>query len=106
MPAYKYVVLTNAIPGRESDFDYWCDNQHIRDVLKIPGVISAKRYQAAVHQSGSSQAVLRYMTVYEIESNDLSSVIAELAARAGTEAMPISDSLDIGSLYTGFYEAR
>jgi hypothetical protein len=106
MPAFKYVVLTNAVPGREPDFDHWCDTQHIGDVLKIPGIVGATRYQAAAHQSGSGEAVLRYMTVYDIESNDLLGVIAELARRAGTSAMPISDSLDIASLYTGFYQTR
>jgi hypothetical protein len=105
VPNYKYVVLTNALPGRETDFDNWCDNQHVRDVLKIPGIVGATRFRAASHQSGPAQAVLRYMTVYDIESNDLPGVIAELSARAGTAAMPISDSLDIASLYTGFYLA-
>jgi hypothetical protein len=106
MQTYKYVVLTDALPGRESDFDHWCDNQHIRDVLKIPGVVGAVRYQAAAHQSGAIEAVRRYMTVYDIQSDDLRAVISELASRAGTPAMPISDSLDIDSLYTGFYQAR
>jgi hypothetical protein len=106
MPAYKYVVLTNAVPGREPDFDHWCDTQHISDVLEIPGIVGATRYQATANQSGSGEAVLRYMTVYDIESNDLPGVIAELARRAGTPEMPISDSLDIASLYTGFYQPR
>jgi hypothetical protein len=106
MQTYKYVVLTDALPGRESDFDHWCDNQHIRDVLKIPGVIGAVRYQAAEQQSGAVDAVRRFMTVYDIESDDLSAVISQLSARAGTPAMPISDSLDVVSLYTGFYRAK
>jgi hypothetical protein len=105
LPTYKYVVLTNALPGRETDFDNWCDKQHIGDVLKIPGIVGATRFRATLDQSGPGQTVRRYMTVYDIESNDLPGVIAELAARAGTAAMPISDSLDIASLYTGFYQA-
>ena len=106
MRTYKYVVLTDALPGRESDFDHWCDKQHIRDVLEIPGVVNAVRYQAAPQQSGPVEGVRRYMTVYDIETEDLQAVIADLTARAGTPAMPISDSLDVGSLYTGFYQAR
>jgi hypothetical protein len=106
MQTYKYVVLTDAFPGRESDFDHWCDNQHIRDVLSIPGVVGAVRYQAAPHQSGPLEGVRRFMTVYDIESEDLPAVIAQLAARAGTPAMPISDSLDVASLYTGFYQTK
>jgi hypothetical protein len=106
MRTYKYVVLTDALPGREADFDRWCDNQHIRDVLCIPGVVGAVRYEAAAPLAGPLEGVRRYMTVYDIESEDLPEVIAQLTARAGTPAMPISDALDVASLYTGIYQTK
>lgn len=44
------VVLTNAVAGREADFDDWYTNIHLRDALRFRGSIAAQRFKWAVQQ--------------------------------------------------------
>jgi hypothetical protein len=45
MARHIMVVMTNAVDGQEEAFNDWYDNQHLRDVLAIPGIKGATRYQ-------------------------------------------------------------
>jgi hypothetical protein len=45
MATYYYVVLTSAKPGQLEEFHRWYDEQHIPDVVNVPGVKSAKRFK-------------------------------------------------------------
>jgi len=94
---YKLVALTNSVDGRDEEFGRWYDRQHIPDVLAIPGVLSAERFIL----SGEGQH--RYMTIYEIETDDLDAVKAEIASRAGTDRMPITEALDAQTASATFW---
>lgn len=88
MTKYKLVAYTNSVSGKDEAFNAWYDKQHIRDVCAIPGILSAERMTCV------GEGAHRYMTIYEIETDDIDGVMAELGQRAGTEAMPITDALD------------
>lgn len=98
MKRYKLVALTNAVAGREDEFDQWYDRQHIPDVLSIPGVLSAERFVVV------GEGPHRYMTIYEIETDDLEAVKAELGSRPGTDRMPITDAFDGSSASASIWE--
>src|SRR3546814_16369245 len=38
-----YIVLTNATPGDDEQFNDWYTNTHIPDVLAVPGFVAAQR---------------------------------------------------------------
>lgn len=95
MAKYSYVVLSNPVPGREDEYNAWYDNQHIPDVLKVPGIVSAQRLKLAQEKS---RLPGKYLAIYELDSDDPSRTIAELNARAGTPQMPMSDALDMSTL--------
>ena len=44
------VVLTNAVAGREDDFDDWYTNIHVRDALRFRGSIATQRFAWAKDQ--------------------------------------------------------
>lgn len=88
MKRYKLMALTNALEGRDDEFGRWYDEQHIPDVLSIPGLISAERFKLV------GQGQHRYMTLYDIETDSLDRVMAELSSRPGTDLMPITDAID------------
>lgn len=94
MARYLLVVLTNAAEGRDDEFNAWYSGQHLRDVVAIPGIVSATRYRLAPLQRAQAQSPYGYFALYEIETDDLSEVIAELNARSGTTAMTISDAMN------------
>src|SRR5690242_6674580 len=82
MAKHVFVVLTNPIDGQEDAYNDWYSNTHLADVLKIPGIIAAQRFKLSDVQR---DAVLpfRYLALYEVETDDLSSTLAELKKRAG-----------------------
>jgi hypothetical protein len=56
-----FVVKAVAPKGREDEFNRWYDDRHVPDVLKFPGVVSARRYQAIAGEDR-----FEYMAVYEL----------------------------------------
>jgi hypothetical protein len=97
MATYYYVVLTKATPGQEEDFHEWYDAQHLPDCVNVPGVTSAKRFRL-LHGVGAGSAVEPFefdsLALYEMETDDPVAVARELSARAGSEAMPLTDALN------------
>lgn len=89
---HVFVVLTNAVEGREHEFNDWYTNQHLGDVVAIPGIISARRFQMSDAQR-MADPPYKYCALYEIETDDLPAVMAELTKRSGTSAMPISGAM-------------
>jgi hypothetical protein len=90
---YLGVALTNPVEGKEAEFNEWYDNRHVLDTLALPGCVSAQRYRLADVQRVGRPQPFKYLALYEIETDDLAAMAAELAARSGTPAMPWSDAV-------------
>ena len=45
MARYQYVVMTNAVEGRDAEFNEWYTNIHLKEVLEVPGFTAATRYR-------------------------------------------------------------
>lgn len=95
MAKYTFVVMTNATEGKEEEFNRWYNQQHIPDVLNVPGFVSGQRFHLADAQMGGpgSQAY-KYLALYEIETDDLAGTLKELRARSGTADIVASDAID------------
>src|SRR5258706_13453663 len=39
-----FVVQTSAVPGREDEFNRWYDDEHLAQVLEVPGFVAAQRF--------------------------------------------------------------
>lgn len=106
MPKYVFIILSNPVFGKEREYNRWYDDEHIGDVLKVPGFISARRYPAAPGQLPSfSDRKWEYLAIYDIETDDLSSTLAEMRSRAGGALMPISDAIDMKDCFAMAYRA-
>ena len=103
IPKYTYVVLTNPVEGREAEYNEWYDNQHLSDVLQIPGMVGAQRFHAAPELISSGEAKWHYLAIYDIETDNLNGVFAEMQRRAGTSVLPISDALDLAGVHAVAY---
>jgi hypothetical protein len=90
-----HVVQTNARPGRLDEFNEWYDTVHIPDVLSIPGVLSARRYQLAQTQLGraSREYPYRFLTLYELE-DDAAEVVQAIDAAITSGRFSLSSALD------------
>jgi hypothetical protein len=94
MQEYVFVVMTNAAPGRDDEFNDWYSNVHVHDVVKVPGIVAARRYVLNdVQRRELPPNQPRYLALYDIQTDDLRKTLGVLAARAGTPEMPTSDAL-------------
>ncbi|MNQ99469.1 hypothetical protein D3C85_1152050 [compost metagenome] len=94
MNRYNFLMICNPVAGREVDFNEWYTNQHLPDVLRVPGFIGAQRFQVA----GETTLPGQYITIFEIETDDPAATLGQLQHLAGTPEMPISDALDVTSV--------
>jgi hypothetical protein len=99
MTAYIYTVVTAPVVGREDEFNRWYEDTHLPEVLQVPGFIAGQRY--ALTGPGAADRP-RFLTVYEIETEDLAATLAALGASAPT--MTVSDAMDQPATVTEIYE--
>jgi hypothetical protein len=96
---YQMVVMSNPVDGQEADYNKWYDEQHLKDVLAVDGIVSAQRYKVADLRPADHS----YMAVYEIDTEDLGATMGQLGSRAGTDAMPISPAFDAAGVKSAIY---
>ncbi len=95
----KAVLLVFTRPSRpevEDEYNRWYDEEHLADVLRVPGIAGASRFKISNAQRTGfdpADAPAPYLAVYEIESDDLQATLDELRSRGRTSEMPISDAL-------------
>ena len=93
MQRHKLVVLTNPVEGEEERFDAWYMQTHMPDVLRVPGFVSGQRFRWAHAQAKDHAQTWRYLTLLEIETDDLQRTLDDLMSRAGTAQVQMSTAL-------------
>ena len=58
------IVRSNVIPALEAEYNRWYNEVHLRDMLNVPGVLTARRYVSLLDEP-------KYAAVYELESEDV-----------------------------------
>lgn len=92
MARHTMLVLVNAKEGRDEEFNRWYEDVHLADILAVPGFIAARRLEASdVQMTGVAKH--RYMTLYEIETDDIARTITDLGTASG--GMDLSDAMDM-----------
>lgn len=94
MQKHIFIVYTNAVEGRDDEYNDWYTNQHLKDVLTIPGVVAAQRFALSDKQRLDPPFPWAYAAIYEIETDDLDAVIGPLKEWIGTDRMPRSDAMN------------
>jgi len=93
MPKHILVAMTNAVEGRDDEFNDWYTNQHLHDVVKAPGIVAAQRFVLDDTQRYKGPYAFKYLAIYEIESDDVQPVIDYIGEVIGTDAMPVSTAM-------------
>ena len=76
---YLFIASMDVEPAKEDLFNEVYDSEHVPLLLKVPGVISAKRYKTeplTMFIAGKKQTIVaegepRYSAAYELESPDV-----------------------------------
>ena len=101
---YTFVVLTNATEGKDTEFNRWYNEQHIPDVLNVPGFVGAQRFKLSETQAGKTELTHKYLALYEIETDDLEGTLKDMRSRGGTPDMIMSDSIDLKAANARIFE--
>jgi len=94
MQKHVFIVYTNPVEGSDAEYNDWYSNQHLSDVLRIPGVVAAQRFALSDKQRLDPPYPWKYAAIYEIETDDLDIVIRTLQEWLGTKNMPRSEAMD------------
>lgn len=79
-----YVESEPASPAREDEYHRWYDETHLPQVLGIDGFVSARRFAPADGEG-------RFVTIYELEGDDLHAVRDALRAASARGDVDRSD---------------
>jgi len=104
MGKYVMVVQSNAVDGRDDEYNAWQDNFHFREICAIPGITGGRRLEATPIAMPSPGA--KYLSLYEIETDDVGAVMAELGRRSAAGEQTTTDSLDKSSAVLWIYAER
>jgi len=80
------LVFSNASsPDRVDELNRWYDETHLHEVLRVPGVVAATRYELDEDQlmPGDDGFGHRFLAVYELEAEDLTRVRDAVRATSG-----------------------
>lgn len=88
------IVLTNAVAGRDDDFNDWYTNIHTRDALRFRGSTAQQRFQFSEEQVQDFPQgfVAKYLALYEVY--DAHRFSQEHVDNARTPRMEVEDSID------------
>lgn len=100
-----FLVLTNPIEGQDEAFNKWYDTQHVPEVLDVPGVVAAQRYdlsEITVPDNGDLPAQLpppthRYLVIYELD-RDPDTVMSEFLSRVMSGKLTLGETLDLSTI--------
>ena len=98
-----FIAFTNAVDGRADEFNEWYDNVHFPDLLAVPGVRSAQRFELADAEVNTiTPSQHRYLVVYELDG-DPTEIMGEIARRVQAGAVVLSDAMDMTTTAMSFW---
>ena len=97
MPSHLMMVYSRPLAGQEAAYNKWYTEEHVPDVLSVPGFVGAQRFEV-LDADGSRSPTPQYLAIYEIEAPGIDEAQARLAAAVASGQVTISDTLDKSSL--------
>jgi len=105
MAKHLFMIVTEPpSPEEEAAFEAWYVGQHMPDVLAVPGFTAAQRFRM-MPDPALPGAPAKFLTIYEMETDDRAAVMAEVRRRAGTALMPLFSGKQTSTSTTRFAEA-
>ena len=94
-----FLVLTNPTSAEaDQEFNLWYTEQHIPDIVSIPGFVAATRYRLSNEQREAEGEwpyglPYRYLAVYEMDPSESPPTIMQRLMDSVGQGMDISDTL-------------
>ena len=87
---HKMVVLAKAKAGQVDALAKWYDEQHMNDLLAVPGLVTAERHKIIPIKRPEGAPEWDFMLIYELEGQDPMVVLKNMAVAQ----VAISDLLE------------
>jgi hypothetical protein len=81
-----FLVLVDALPGRDAEYGSWFAGSHMKDMRRLSGVASAQSYRIATLDDRPAPA--SFCAIYEMDN--ARAVLSEIARLKGSAALPTS----------------
>jgi hypothetical protein len=91
---YYLLVFSNPVAGMEDEYNRWYSQLHQKDVVSVPGFMTAQRFVISDVQLRDSKPLPKYLVMYKIVTGDLPTVYAEVNRRLQTGITVMSPSFD------------
>jgi hypothetical protein len=101
------VVLTDAVEGREDEYNRWYDETHLADVIGVPGITAAQRFKVSTDQLPADitpPSEHRYLAIYELDGTP-ADVINGLNEGLAAGTIPLSEALDVPNVNAWLFTA-
>ena len=96
------VVMSDAKEGGEDEFNAWYTNEHLADIVAMPGFRSAKRWRLRTLNMGAFSN--KYLAIYDIDADDPEKAVDDMFALRDTPAMPLSPAFDLDTCNVAIFE--
>jgi hypothetical protein len=90
---HSMMVFSDATAGMEDEYLDWYAGQHVHDLLRISGFVGCQFYKVSDEQLAGNQPH-RYLMIWDIETDDLAAVMADVSARMKDGRTVFSESFD------------
>jgi hypothetical protein len=91
-------VYSNAVEGKDAEYEEWYVGTHFGEVLTIPGFVGAQLHKVA----GKAPEGTTYLAIYELEG-DPKPALTELESRMRSGAMAAPVAGDVQSMKRALY---
>ena len=98
---FRVLALTDAVEGRDAEFNDWYTNVHIRELLAGGGYTAAERYRL---RSPAPTFDREYLALYSLAGKDAIEVQQAMQQAAGVK-LTLSDAARLDAVRLGLYEA-
>lgn len=75
-------------PDEEAEYNRWYRDVHIPQLLAVPGFVSARRFKVRQEIATGVSPKPAYLTVYELEADDLDAPLSEMRRTRGDRIDP------------------
>ena len=96
MKTYMMVWSNPVSDEREESFNAWYDDVHIPEITALAGVNRATRFTLTETQSDGPAPDHKYLTVYEIDGDDVQGVVD--AIKVARPTMTGTDTIQVGTV--------
>ena len=102
MSKYIMAVYSNAVEGREDEYNQWYNDIHLGEVLEVPGFVAAQRFSVTGDPVRGDSPAHKYLAIYELETDDPGACLTALNG-AVANGMNISDAISMEDVVAQVY---